>query len=131
MRRRQSDGGGDEGADTKLQKAEQGRGAAGVFRKWREGEPGGVRISDAGAGEKDEEQHQRSRQAKPAEPGSGYENKAGDRLERENNGKQDFAIEIAQQNDVQLVPADKTDRQAGEDEAVNLKRNRSERIFAL
>ena len=103
MRRRNADGGRDEGADAELQKSEQGRGAAGVFRKWCEGERGGVRISDAGAGEKDEEQHQRSHEAKPAEVGSGYENKAGDRLERENSGKQDFAIELAQQNDVQLA----------------------------
>ena len=43
--------------------------------------------------------------ARPNQPSQvpGYENKARDRLERENGGKQDFAIELAQQNDVQLA----------------------------
>ena len=51
-----SDAGGDERAHGGLEEAEEGGGAAGVAREWREAYGGGVGEGEADAGEGDEEE---------------------------------------------------------------------------
>ena len=110
----------DQRAGAGLQEAHQSRGAAGIAGEGRKAEGGGVGVRQADAGEEEEEQHQRAGEADDVAAHPEEEDDADGDLREQRAVEDLLTVEVAEQQDVDLIAADEAHDQHGEDDAEGL-----------